>query len=194
MLDKVVNFLFEIETLKKIKRAGWKRVGIGNPDSIAEHAFSTAQIAYILAKMEKANASKAALIALFHDNGEARIGDIDLVGKLYLKSEKGEEKAFLDQVKKLPGKGEIQQFFKEWKEQKTKEAIIARDADLLEGAIQAKFYMAQGNRLLKIWIKHWGSKLKTKSARKILKMIEKTKIDQWWKEIPEIKKEIQKLK
>jgi len=25
-------------------------------------------------------------------------------------------------------------------------------------------------------------------------MIEKTKIDQWWKEIPEIKKEIQKLK
>jgi putative hydrolase of HD superfamily len=193
MLTKIVNFFFEIETLKRIKRAGWKRVGIENPDSVAEHIFCTAQIAYILAKMEKANAQKAALIALFHDNGEARVGDIDLVGKLYLKTEK-EESAFSDQIKNLPAEEEIQQFFKEWKEQKTKEAIVAKDADLLEGAIQTKFYFDQGNKLLKIWIKHWGSKLKTKSAKKILKEIEKAKIDRWWKEIPEIKKEIQKLK
>jgi putative hydrolase of HD superfamily len=194
MLNKIVNFLFEIEILKRIKRAGWKRVGIENSDSVAEHAFCTAQIAYILAEMEKANAQKAVLIALFHDNGEARVGDLDLVAKLYLKDVKGEEKSFSDQIKKLPGEREIQQLFKEWKEQKTKEAIVARDADLLEGAIQAKFYLTQGNKLLDIWIKHFGSKLKTKSAKKIFRKIVKAKIDEWWKEIPEIKKEIQKLK
>jgi putative hydrolase of HD superfamily len=192
-IKKIANFLLEIAVLKRIKRAGWRNAGVINSDSVAEHVFLAAQVAYILGKMEGINAERAAMITLFHDNGEARIGDLNLVAKLYLKDDEAEEKAFLDQIEELPAKEEIRALYKEWKEQKTKEAIVARDADLLEGVIQAKCYIAGGNRKLEIWIEYWGKKLKTVSAKRLFEAIKEAEIDDWWKEIPKIKSEIKKL-
>ena len=192
-LKKIIDWLFEISVLKKIKRSGWRNIGIENPDSVAEHIFLTTQIAYILGKMEKINAERAALISLFHDTGEARIGDLNLLSKIYLKTEKAEEKAFFDQIKNLPAQKEIENLYKEWKEQKTKESIVARDADWLEAAVQAKIYLDSGNKLAKLWIDYYENQLKTKSAKKLIGVLKKTKIDDWWKKIPQIKKEIKKL-
>jgi len=191
-LKKIVNFFFEIGGLKRIQRAGWRNIGIKNPDSVAEHAFLTAQIAYILGKMEKVNAERATLIALFHDNGEARIGDANLVNKLYLEVDKAEGKAFLDQIEGLPGKEEIKKFYEEWQEQKIPESIVARDADWLELAIEAKHYLDLGNERAELWIKWYKTRFKTKSAKKLIETIGKINIDDWWKEIPEIKKEVKK--
>jgi len=187
---KIINFFFELLVLKRIPRSGWRNIGIENPDSVAEHVFLTAQIAYILGKMEKINAEKAALIALFHDNDEARVGDANLIMKLYI--EKSRAKASSDQIKKLPGQKEIKTMYEEWKKQKTPEAIVARDADWLELAIQAKSYLDSGNKLAKIWIKHAKTQLKTDLAKKLLNIIEKTNMDEWWKEMPEIKEEVKK--
>jgi putative hydrolase of HD superfamily len=192
-IKKIANFLLEIAVLKGVKRAGWRNAGVTNPDSVAEHVFLTAQIAYILGKMEGINAERAAMIALFHDNGEARTGDLNLVAKLYLKDDEAEEKAFFDQIEELPAREEIGALYKEWKEQRTKEAIVARDADLLEGVIQAKCYIAGGNRKLEIWIEYWGKKLKTVSAKRLFEAIKNAEIDEWWKEIPQIKSEIEKI-
>ncbi|MDI6591988.1 MAG: HD domain-containing protein [Patescibacteria group bacterium] len=192
--QKIVNFLFEAETLKRIPRAGWKDAGIERAESVAEHSFITALIAYFLGKLEKANSEKAALIALFHDLGETRIGDTNMITKFYLKTDEAEEKAFFDQIKGLVGEEEIGKFYKEWIEQKTKEAIVAKDADLLEETFQAKCYLASGNKLLGDWIDYWGIKLRTESAKKLFEEIKKTEIDEWWREIPEMKKEIKKLK
>ena len=194
VLKKIVNFLFELNVLRRIPRSGWRNIGIENPESVAEHAFSTAQIAYILGKMEKVKSERAALIALFHDNGEVRIGDFNLLAKLYLKTNEGEERAFLDQIRDLPGQKEIKKLYQEWKEQKTSESIVAKDADHLELIIQAKNYLDLGNNLAKIWIKYHRNFLKTKSAKRLAEIIEKTKIDDWWKEIPEIKSEVKKVK
>ncbi len=44
-LKKIINWFFEISLLKKIQRSGWRNIGIENPDSVAEHAFLTSQIA-----------------------------------------------------------------------------------------------------------------------------------------------------
>lgn len=187
---KVANFFFEVQVLKRIPRSGLKNVGIRNSDSVAEHIFLTSQIAYVLAKMEKINAEKAALIALFHDNGEVRIGDADLLAKIYLNTNGAEEKAFFDQIKNLPGEKEIKTLYKEWVRKDTSEAVIARDADLLELALQIKCFLDLGNKLLPIWLKFIKAHLKTKSAKKLLEIIEKTNIDDWWREIPEIKAQL----
>jgi len=190
-IKKTVNFLYEIGGLKRIQRAGWGNIGIRNPDSVAEHVFATSQIAYILGKMEKAKAERAVLIALFHDNGEARIGDQNLVNKLYLEG-RLEEKAFFEQIKDLPGNEEVESLYREWEKQETIESIVAKDADWIELAVQAKCYFNSGNKLAELWIKHAKTQLKTESAKKLLKMIEKTDIDEWWKEIPEIKRNVKK--
>lgn len=192
-IKKIINFLFEITVLKRIPRSGWRDIGIENPDSVAEHAFIVAQIAYILARMEGIDAEKSVLMALFHDNGEARIGDTNLLTKIYLGGYKtAEAKAFFEQVKNLPGNKEIKKIYQEYEERKTPEAILAKDADWLELAIQAKHYLDSGNKAAKLWIKHARTFLKTKSAKKIINIIEKTNIDDWWKEIPEMAKEVKK--
>jgi len=193
-MQKIVNFLFELMVLKRIPRSGWKNIGIEKPDSVAEHIFLTSQIAYVLGKMEKVNAERAAIIALFHDNGETRIGDANLITKFYLETDKAERKSFFDQIEDLPWEKEIGKIYDEWKKQKTLEAIAARDADWVEMALQAKHYFDLGNEKAKLWIEWYKTCVKTKSAKKLIEAIEKTNIDDWWKEIPEIKKEIKKLK
>ena len=193
-LKKITNFFFEIQVLKRTPRSGLKNVGIRNSDSVAEHIFLTAQITYVLGKMEKVNAERAALIALFHDNGEARIGDGDLVKRTYLDTNGAEERVFFDQIKNLPGEGEIKTLYKEWVKKDTREATVARDADLLELALQVKCFLDSGNKLLSIWLKFIKAHLKTKSAKKLFKTMEKTNIDDWWREIPEIKEKLEKNK
>lgn len=192
--EKITNFFFEVQVLKRTQRSGLKNVGIKNSDSVAEHIFLTSQIAYVLGKMEKVNAERAALIALFHDNGEARIGDGDLVKRTYLDTNGAEEKAFLDQIKNLPGEKEIKSLYEEWVGRDTPEAVVAKDADLLELALQIKCFLDSGNKLLSIWLKYIKTHLKTKSAKKLFETIEKTNIDNWWREIPQIKEKLDKNK
>lgn len=193
-LDRIVKFFLEVAVLKKTPRVGWRNIGMKNGDSVAEHSFLASQIAFVLGKMEKVNAERSALIALFHDNGEARVGDRDLINETYLNSKKAEENAFFDQIKGIIGEKEIKDLYQEWIEQKTPEAIVAKDADLLELIIEAKSQMERGNKLVKVWIDNAKSKLKTKSAKKIAEKIEKTEIDSWWRQIPKIKEKLNKLK
>lgn len=191
---KIVNFVFEVQVLKRTPRTGLKNVGIKNSDSIAEHIFLTSQIAYVLGKMEKVNAERAALIALFHDNGEVRIGDADMMAGVYLNNKEVEEKAFLDQIKDLPAENEMKALYKEWMKKDTAEAVVARDADLLELAFQIKCFLDAGNKLLGPWLKYINTHLKTKSAKELFETMEKTNIDAWWRSIPEIKEKLDKSK
>ncbi len=192
-IKKIVNFFFELLHLKRVSRSGLTIIGIKDIDSVAEHVFVAAQIAYILGKMEGVNAEKAALMCLFHDNGEARIFDINLLQSIYFnEKDKAESKAFSNQIKDLPGKEGIEELHKEFEEKKTPEALIARDADKLELAVQAKHYLERGEKDAKIWIDKVRPSLKTESSKKLLNVIENSNPNDWWKEIPEIKQKLEK--
>ena len=48
MVDQELITLFhKVGKLKKIKRAGWTRLGISNPESVADHSFRCAFFAMI---------------------------------------------------------------------------------------------------------------------------------------------------
>ena len=185
-MKKVVNFLFELNEAKRTPRSGWHRTGIKNAESLAEHSAVCAQIAFLLGEMEGANAEHCALLALFHDVGEIRTGDEDWISRIYKNKNDSEGKAFLAQSADLPMGGKLKSFFDEIKKQKTKEAIIAKDADLLELAVQAKFYTQSGYESAALFIDGMRDNLKTESAKKLLVEIEKSKIEDWWMAIPEI--------
>lgn len=184
---KIANFLFELNEAKRTPRSGWHRTGIKNAESLAEHSSVCAQIAFLLGEMEGANAEHCALLALFHDIGEVRTGDEDWISRTYKNKSDSEEKAFLAQSADLPMGGKLKSFFDEIKKQKTKEAIIAKDADLLELAVQAKFYTQSGYESAMLFIDGMRANLKTESAKKLLVEIEKSKIEDWWMAIPEIR-------
>ena len=101
----IVNFLFEVGVLKKIPRSGYKFLGTGS-ESVADHSFRVAVIAYVLAKHElQADLQKVVLMSLFHDIHEARTGDHNYVNKQYVIV--NEDKAVRDLAQGLPSGEEI---------------------------------------------------------------------------------------
>ena len=169
MYKKIVHFVFELANLKKFKHCGIKFAGIKDPDTLAEHALRASQIAYILADLEGVNPEKCAMMTLIHDNGEIRTGDQHKISRKYFDVKPFEKKAFMDQTKNLPTKtGSVfAKLYEEFDAQKTLESHIARDADMLETAFQAKEYFDNGNKTAKLWIDHVRENLKTASAKKI---------------------------
>lgn len=180
----IVNFIFEINQLKRQRHSGFQLAGVKDPDSVAEHVMRAAQIGYILAVMEgDANPEKVATMLLVHDNGEARIGDQNKVSARYFSNKQAEHDAFSDQIKNLGQEIEKkwQEYFLEFENRNTNEGIIAKDADWLETAFQAKEYTDIGYTFMEDWIKNVEDALETKSAKMIIKEMRRTKFTDWWK-------------
>lgn len=76
-MDEIIKFFIEIGKLKKMPRQGWVLRGIKNPESIAEHTFRVAIMAWILAdkKNSKLNLGRIIKMALVHDLCEIYAGD-----------------------------------------------------------------------------------------------------------------------
>jgi putative hydrolase of HD superfamily len=151
-----LDFIFQAGALRRVERSGWKTIGI-KPESVSEHSFRSAVIAYIIAKKEGADPQKAALAALFHDLHEVRINDIHIVGKKYLSINEGGAKkdtfaAFPELLELMEDEGVMR---------------IANDADKLELIFQAKEYKDLGNNYVDEWIERATALLQTESAKKM---------------------------
>src|SRR3989344_5563816 len=137
-----LNFFGEAGLLKRVHRSGWWVAGIENPETVAEHSFRCAVIAYYIAHCEDADPFKAVTMALFNDIHEARINDLHKMGHYYIDFKDAERRVFRDQMKNLDTglRTELSRLRREYDEQKTRESITARDADILECLLQAKEY------------------------------------------------------
>src|SRR4030043_1371166 len=102
--NDIAKFLYEMGQLKRVKRSGWWIAGVENPETVAEHSFRTAVIAYILAQLEGVNLEKVVTMALFHDMAEARTNDAHRIVRRYVKWEDVDRKAVEDQSRRLPDK------------------------------------------------------------------------------------------
>ena len=76
-MDEIIKFFIEIGKLKKMPRQGWVIRGIKNPESIAEHTFRVAIMAWVLAgkKHSKLNLERLLKMSLVHDLCEVYAGD-----------------------------------------------------------------------------------------------------------------------
>ncbi|MFH1285036.1 MAG: HD domain-containing protein [Candidatus Micrarchaeota archaeon] len=177
MSTKLSNFIFELGMLKRTPRSGWLSLGIKDCESVAEHSFRMAVLAMILAKMEGANEERVLKMCLLHDLPEARTSDLSYLHAKYAKADM--EKAAKDSLDGLLFEKEALALITEFEAQKTKEAIVAKDADYLECIFQAKEYLEIGFKFAEHWIKNAKKKLKTKSARELEEEMEKTSSFEW---------------
>ncbi len=176
------NFFFELGMMKKIAHCGTKFAGVKHPDTLAEHTCRAAQIGFALALAENANPEKVAAMCLMHDIGEIRIGDAHRIAQRYLKTLPAEKKAVEEQTNPLPEplKKHIRSLWQEFHGQKTLDAKVARDADLLETMLQAKEYFDLGHRAAKRWLENGSKYLKTKTAKHLFRAMQKTQFSDWW--------------
>ncbi len=177
-MKDIVNFLFEVGMLKKTPRTGFQFLGSGE-ESVAEHILKTIFIGYALCKLESdVDELKVLKMCLIHDLPEARTGDMNYVNKKYVMVD--EEKAVRELTETLFFGDDIKSVIDEFNEKKSKEALIAQDADQLSLIFQLKECGDQGNKYSKEWINFAVRRLFTSTAKKMADTIVQTDSSEWW--------------
>jgi putative hydrolase of HD superfamily len=189
-ISKIANFLYEVGTMKKLPRIHQQLLlSQDMSDNIASHSYRVSIVAWFLAKLENADPYKAMTMALFHDVKEVRSGDHNYIHKKYVKI--FEDEITKDQFGELPFV-DLFDLVSEFEERKSPEAIIAKDADLIDQILLLKEYAHQGNKEAEIWLSGKGNNnniniqyqsLKTDSAKKLGKEILDGKVSSWWENI-----------
>jgi len=175
-LKTIVNFLYEVGTARNIIRSHHQVLKNTN-DTIASHSFRVAIIGLILAELEKVDKDKVLKMCLLHDLAELRTGDANFLNKFY--RTENEERAIQDQWKNIIGGKEVISLLKEYNKRKSKEAIVAKDADILDQILLQKEYLSHRPYDFKKWHNHMERQIKTKSALEISKLTFRTQPMDW---------------
>jgi putative hydrolase of HD superfamily len=167
-LERLTDYLYEMGLLKRFKRTGWFVLGVGSPESVADHSFRAAIIAAALAALEGGNPERAALLSLFHDSQESRLTDLPYVSKPYVTKVPNED-VTADQTHGLPEPVAhvVEDAVGEYEEHASPEARCAHDADKLECLLQAVEYREQGHRNTQPWIDSSLAQLQTVHAKRL---------------------------
>ncbi|MBP9801985.1 HD domain-containing protein [Patescibacteria group bacterium] len=187
---RIADFLFEIGTMRKLPRMHQQTLLTQDlSDNIATHSYRVSLIAWFLAKLEQADPYKTVMMALLHDTKEVRSGDHNYVHKKYVKI--FEDEISKDQLGDLPF-DDLFAIDQEFEARTSKEAIIAKDADLIDQILLLKEYVHQGNKEAEIWLSGKGDNeksnvqyrsLKTESAKILGQKIMDSRVSEWWENI-----------
>jgi putative hydrolase of HD superfamily len=183
-IDKIVNFFFEIATLRRLTRSHRQMIQEVS-DNISDHSFRVAIIGMILAELENCDVNKVLKMCLFHDVAEARIGDANFINKQYV--DLAEEEAQKDQMKGLPIEKEVLGILEEFGKGKNRESIVAKDADLIDQMVLQQEYFYKDSKNREIWQSHSERALRTESAKKLARKIRTSNPFEWLYKLAEDK-------
>lgn len=187
---RIANFLFELGTMRKLMRMHRQTfLSDDMSDSIASHSYRVAMISWFLAKEEGADPYKTVMMSLLHDVSETRSNDHNWIHKRYVKIY--EEEIEKEQLGSLPFP-ELKDLIDEYEERKTKEAILAKEADSLDQILLLREYDWAGNKEAAIWL--YGGlgqmkkkvqlyRFKTETGRKLGAALYEVDPSDWWKNL-----------
>lgn len=148
MMTDVLDSLLEWFNLKDELRTGWLLRNIDSPESVAAHTWGTATLCLLYAEQEDVDRQKAVTMALIHDLGEARTGDIATRaedGRQTIptsEKEAAERSAITDLVKPFEDR-ELLSLWEEYEARDTPTAKFVKDMDLADNCLQALKYERQ---------------------------------------------------
>jgi putative hydrolase of HD superfamily len=183
-IAKVIDFLFEVRLLKRLKRSG-TNVYLAGPvqQSVAEHTFLSTLIAFLMGQLDSSvNKEKLLSLALTHDLEEVRTGDLNKVNRIYLDENK-KFSAFKDMVASLDFENDLLALNSERREEKTTESKYARDADFLAEMILEKENFDAGYQQAQEWLEFTFQRLKTDLGKKLGAEILKTDAHRWYRRL-----------
>lgn len=179
-MKDIANLLFKAKILKDIPRSGYHFLGAGR-ESVAEHSFSIAFIAYVISQLEpEIDALRLITMCLVHDLLEVKTGDLNYVQKKYVTAD--ETKAIADMTGSLPFGPALADLINEFNECRSTEAKLAHDADQLALILDLKALADIGYKPPKKWLKFALQRMQTKTGQNLAQSIMKTDWDAWWLE------------
>lgn len=127
--------------LKNVRRAGWVRVGVPNPESVAAHSYRVALMALLFGPRLGLDTEKLLSLALIHDLAEARVGDLTPADRVSPAEKRSRESvAFGEIVAALAEGPALESLWREYLAEASPEARIIHQLDKLEMALQALEY------------------------------------------------------
>jgi putative hydrolases of HD superfamily len=145
--ERVLECMAELHTLTRLPRIGWIMAGVADPESVSDHCFETALIAYILAQHidYTFDMGKVLVMALFHETGEVRLTDLPRRSSPYVKAFKRDaEMAASADI--LDGVAEsVLPLLSEMHKLETPEARLVEAAEELQIIAAAMYYAKESN-------------------------------------------------
>jgi putative hydrolase of HD superfamily len=152
-LDALLRVLGEAGALKSLRRAGWVRVGLREVESVADHSYRLALLALLIGPRLGLDTDAMVRLALLHDLGEARLGDLTPADRVPpAEKHRRESAAVAAIVAALPEAGALHRQWQAYADGATPEARVVQQLDKLEMALQALAYeRAHGVDLQEFW-------------------------------------------
>jgi len=138
----MIDLLDEALTLKETIRAGWVRVGVENPESVAAHSWG---ICWLVLAVDVPNIDqhKALQLAVIHDMAEARVGDITPYDGISREEKQKRERSAINLM--LGQRPDLKVLWDEYEAGTSAESRLVHDLDRLDMALQAvRYRRAQG--------------------------------------------------
>lgn len=144
-VNELIAAFARVGALKSLRRAGWVRKGIAQPESVADHSFRAAVLALLLAPRLGVDADRLVRLVLVHDLPESdpEVGDITpFCGVDPAEKRRREAETMARLARMLPEGEQLRALWAEYDENVTSEARAAHQIDALEMALQAAEYQA----------------------------------------------------
>ncbi|VIO88561.1 HD domain containing protein [Brugia malayi] len=138
----IFNLLNVLNELKHLKRTGWVKFNIPEPETVACHMYRMAVLAMLLDNND-CDRAKCIRMTLVHDLGEAIIGDITpRCGISVTEKHRLEDEAMKKITEMVPSTvGEDwYSLWQEYEANETKEAKIVKHLDKFDMVVQASHY------------------------------------------------------
>jgi putative hydrolase of HD superfamily len=167
----ILEFYSNVLRLKRLRRSGWVRHGVKDPESVASHMYGVAVLSLLLSEGEKVDVEKVLKMSLIHDLPEAVAGDMTPHDKDYKRKRQIEEDALKRMVSCLPDNiaREIVGLNAELAAGRSPEARIVETADGLDMALTALEYGKSGANMAEFF--DAGRKMRTGKGRHLLKYL-----------------------
>lgn len=140
--ETVENIIDVIGKVKDLKRSGWKKRNVFEPESDADHTFGMGVLIMLLApdNLDKGHCLELAMV---HDMPEIHSGDF-VPGEISAAEKSRLEKKGMRQISQEVKNHDFYELFKEFEAQQTPEAKFVRAVDKLETVLTAKHYDNNG--------------------------------------------------
>jgi len=145
--NEILECLCEISALTNFPRIGWILAGVRDPESVSDHCFETALLAYMLSKKidYKFDLGKMMMMSLFHEIGETRLTDMPRRAKPYVKAfkKKAENEILFDVMGSFAE--DVSLILSEFEEKETPEAKLVEAAEELQIIFRSLLYAKENN-------------------------------------------------
>lgn len=142
--DDLLRFFRLAGRLKETARAGWGLRGIAKPESVADHSFRLALLAFVLAPRAGLDRERCVAMALAHDLAECVVGDITPYDGVSAEEKRRREEEAMRRLDALAAGAGLLGLWAEYDAAATPEARFVKELDKLETALQADEYAASG--------------------------------------------------